>query len=108
MTSCACPASSLTAVQFAHGVVMQRCRSHELATWTVNGRRADTRTVRGLLKDLFVESRGQRRDSAPAHASRVVRRDVPVPVDALAGLQDDDLLTALLNARGLQGSWVTA
>ena len=108
MTSCACPASSLTAVQFAHGVVMQRCRSHELATWTVDGRRADTRTVRGLLKDLFVETRCQRRTPSPRALPVAVPAQATAAVDVLDGLAADDLLTALLNARGVQGRWATA
>lgn len=112
MTSCACPTSRLTSVQFTHGVVMQRCQAHELATWTVDGRRADARTVRGRLKDVFVESRGQRRTAAPARTPRVAQPAVPAhpagAVAAMAQAPDDDLLTALLNARGLTGSWATA
>jgi hypothetical protein len=112
MNSCACPASSLTSVAFAHGVVMQRCRSHELQSWTVNGRRTDAGTVRGLLKDLFIETRGQRRSTSPIQAQKVVHLDVPsyestssdVALDAGA----DERLTALLRSRGLQGSWAVA
>ena len=116
MNSCACPASSVTSVAFAHGVVMQRCRAHELQTWTVEGRRTDASTVRTLLKDLFVETRGQRRSTSPIPAQQVITLPDPssasltsefssdVALDAGA----DERLTALLRSRGLQGSWAVA
>jgi len=117
MNSCACPASRLTSVAFAHGVVMQRCRSHELQTWTVNGRRTDAGAVRSLLKDLFVETRGQRRSTSPIPAQQVITLPAApssagltsefssdVALDAGA----DERLTALLRSRGLQGSWAVA
>ena len=113
MNSCACPASSLTSVAFAHGVVMQRCRSHELQTWTVDGRKTDARTVRTLLKDLFIETRGQRRSTSPAASPQsVVHLDVPSQAstssDVALGAGADERLTALLRSRGLQGSWAVA
>ena len=113
MSTCSCPRSSLTSVAFAHGVMMQRCRAHELQAWTVEGRPADDATVRRLLKDLFVESRGRRgRSTSPAPARTVVHLDLPaqeqvfsdVALDAGADAQ----LTALLRSRGLQGSWAVA
>ena len=106
MSTCACPASSLTSVSFAHGVVMQRCGSHELQTWTVNGRRTDGRAVRGLLKDLFVETRGQRRPAAELPTHQVARSGARTHVAPDA--TTDERLTALLNARGVQGSWAIA
>ena len=110
MNSCACPASRLTSVAFAHGVVMQRCRAHETQTWTVNGRPADGRTVRSLLKDLFVETRGLTRTSRPAPAQKVVapsaQRNAEREEEVTPGL--DEQLTALLRARGLQGSWAVS
>ena len=112
MNSCACPASSLTSVEFAHGVVMQRCRSHELQTWTVDGRRTDARTVRRLLKEVFVETRGRTRSTSPSRAPRVAHLDVPTygdPSSEVAlGAGADERLTALLRSRGLQGSWSVA
>ena len=117
MNRCACPASSLTSLEFAHGVVMQRCMSHEQQSWTVDGRLADARTVRSLLKDLFVEARGQRRSTVGARPRRVGHLNAPARdrttsgapaagVDVDAGA--DEQLTALLRARGLQGSWAVA
>ena len=103
MTRCACPASTLTSVAFASGVAMQRCPSHELQSWTVDGRPTDARTARRLLQALFVESRGQRRSGAPAS-----RRTIPPAQPAAPARHSDEDLTALLNARGLPGTWSVA
>ena len=106
MNSCACPASRLTSVAFAHGVVMQRCRSHETQAWTVNGRPAAAPAVRSLLKDLFIETRGRTRTSRPAPVQPVAAPRAERAADPTAGL--DEQLTALLRARGMQGSWAVA
>ncbi len=111
MSTCICAPAHLTSVAFAHGIVMQRCRVHELQIWTQDGRATDARTVRTLLKDLFVETRGTRATS-PATRRDDVHLDVPsqdhafsdVALDAGA----DEALTALLRSRGLQGSWAVA
>jgi hypothetical protein len=114
MDTCSCAPASLTCVTFARGIVMRRCPAHEVQSWTVDGSRTDAATARGLLKDVFVELRGQRvRSSSPAPTPRVLHLDVPsydddpsTEVALPAGA--DERLTALLNARGLQGSWATA
>ena len=114
MDTCSCAPATLTCVTFARGVVMRRCRRHELQTWTVDGRRTDAETARGLLRDLFVEMRGERaRSTSPAPTPRVLHLEVPsydddpsAEVALPAGA--DERLTALLNSRGLQGSWAVA
>ena len=111
MSTCACAPSSRTSVAFAHGIVLQRCSAHELQTWTQDGRATDAPTVRRLLKDLFVETRGTR--STPPRARPAVlplglpaqsRPSSDVALDA----GTDEALTALLRSRGLQGSWSVA
>lgn len=111
MSTCVCPPAHLTAVGFAHGIVMQRCRVHELQTWTQDGRPTDADAVRSLLRDLFVETRGAR---ATSPVSRPAAGSVPsasqshasseVALDAGA----DEALTTLLRSRGLAGSWGVA
>lgn len=111
MSTCVCAPAHLTSVAFQHGIVMQRCRRHELQTWTQDGRPTDAVTVRTLLKDLFVETRGAR-SSSPAARPAPMRLTLParshpsseVALDAGA----DQALTALLRSRGLQGSWAVA
>lgn len=108
MTTCACPATSLASLRFADGLVMLRCASHELQTWYVDGRPAERHEVLPALKDLFVDRRGERR-STPAPARRVVRLSEPVAYDAGPADTDDSArLTALLQARGLSGTWAVA
>lgn len=89
---------------------MQRCTSHELQTWTVDGRTADAGTVRSLLKDVFVETRGQRRSILPVPAQKVGRVQAPSYERASSDVDLDagDRLTALLRFRGLQGTWAVA
>lgn len=111
MNTCSCAPAHLSSVAFAHGIVMHRCRRHELQQWTQDGRPTDARTVRTLLKDLFVETRGAR-STSPVDRPAAVRLTVPaqshtsskVALDAGA----DEALTALLRSRGLQGSWSVA
>jgi hypothetical protein len=111
MNSCACPPATLTSVAFAHGIVMQRCVSHEQQTWILDGRPIDSATVRPALKDLFIQQRDLRqrpRSAAPRrHAVPLVPTPTPVVQHPAADPRADDL-TALLNARGLQGSWSVA
>lgn len=111
MSTCICAPAHLTCVAFAHGIVMQRCRVHELQKWTLDGRATDARTVRTLLKDLFVETRGTRSTSpatrpAPVSLTLPVQSHTSSEVALDAGT--DEALTSLLRARGLQGSWAVA
>jgi hypothetical protein len=111
MSTCVCAPAHLTSVAFAHGIVMSRCRVHDLQTWTQDGRLTDPRTVRTLLKDLFLETRGTRATS-PGTRPAPPRPSVPtqehgvseVVLDAGA----DEALTALLRSRGMNGSWAVA
>ena len=107
MTSCACPASTLTSLRFADGLVMLRCGAHEQQAWFVDGRQAEQHEVLPALRDLFTVRRGERRESLrPAPRPRVVQLQEPeAPV--LEG-DDSERLTALLRARGLSGSWAVA
>ena len=109
MNTCACAPAARTSVAFAHGIVMHRCRVHELLTWTVEGRPVETSDVRGQLKDLFVEERGQQRRASGPAADKVIR--LSAPLERTAPADDatvDEQLTALLRSRGVQGSWATA
>lgn len=114
MSTCICAPAHLTSVSFAHGIVMQRCRQHELQTWTKDGRATDAGTVRTLLKDLFVETRGtrsratspERRPAAPVAFTLPAQDHASSEVAMDAGA--DEALTALLRSRGLQGSWAVA
>ena len=111
MSTCICAPAHLTSVAFAHGIVMQRCRLHELQTWTKDGQATDARTVRTLLKDLFVETRGTRSTSPVARRTNV---QLTLPAqdhtssEVAMGAGADEALTALLRSRGLQGSWAVA
>ena len=101
MSTCSCAPAHRTSVAFAHGIVMQRCRAHDLQTWTHHGRPTDAGTVRTLLKDLFVEQRGTR-SGMPRHVPRIHRAPVvrtPAPEDAIA---------AVLRAHGVEGTWSIA
>ena len=111
MSTCVCAPAHLTSVAFAHDIVMQRCQRHELLTWTKDGRPTDTRTVRTLLKDLFVETRGARSTSPvarPATPALTVPAQSHPSSDVALGAGADEALTSLLRSRGLQGSWSVA
>lgn len=113
MSTCACAPAHCTTVAFSHGIVLQRCWQHDLQTWTLDGRATDARTVRGLLKDLFVETRGVRtRSTSPVRGRTAAPLTVPAPgnvfSDVALGAGADAALTALLRSRGLQGSWSVA
>lgn len=100
MTSCACPESTLTSLTFADGVVLVRCRVHELQTWVVEGRAMGTDAALPVLKDLFVEHRGKGGRPRAVPRKAPVRAPREMPAAAV-----DERLTKLLNARGLPGSW---
>lgn len=111
MSTCDCAPAHLTSVAFAHGIVMRRCGRHELQTWTQDGSPTDADTVRTLLKDLFVETRGRRSTSPTA---RPAPPSLTLPVqshpasDVALDAGADEALTRLLRSRGLQGSWSVA
>ena len=101
MSTCACPRATLTSLTFADGIVLVRCRAHEQQTWVVDGRPMTAAAALPVLKDLFVEQRGKGR------RPRSVRRKPPAapPREAMPDTVVDERLTALLNARGVPGSW---
>lgn len=110
MTRCQCPATSLTSVRFADGLVMVRCSAHEQQAWLVDGQPAEKHQVLPALKDLFVDRRGERSTSRrTASKQRVVRLPETTPYEAVPADADDSArLTALLHARGLSGTWAVS
>jgi hypothetical protein len=113
MSTCGCAPATLTSVAFANGVVLQRCRTHEVQTWTGGDRATSGTAPLPALKDLFVQERGHgKRPAAAARRARVARPAAPRPAAAAPDVRpeapSDDLLTALLNARGLSGAWTVA
>lgn len=105
MTTCACPATSLASLRFADGLVLLRCSAHEQQTWYVDGRPAERHEVLPVLKELFVDRRGERAGRR-APARQVVQ--LPEAAPAVPEKADNARLTALLQARGLSGTWVVA
>lgn len=106
MPSCTC--ADHTSVVFTTGVVLLRCSTHDSQTWRVRGRTATRAVAVAALRDAFQERSGggQRRRPAP-RPSGVPARIVALP-DATTPVPSAEALTALLNARGLAGSWATA
>ena len=113
MSSCPCPRTALAAVTFDNGAVLLRCPSHEEQRWLVEGREVSTTDALALLRDSFVAGRS-RRPQPGTRRHRIVRMpDTPAvdPYPETPQLSGDDAsadLTALLNARGLSGSWAVA
>lgn len=118
MSSCSCSPESLVSVTFRNGTVLLRCPAHEIQRWLVDGRPVAVPTALDGLRSLFVEHRGVRAapQPAPAAAERpAADRVIQLPRAAAAAQSpqdparvDDAALTALLNARGLTGSWAVA
>ncbi|MCW2679893.1 MAG: hypothetical protein JWM62_1294 [Frankiales bacterium] len=111
MTSCACPAASLTSLRFADGLVMLRCAAHEQQAWFVDGRAAERHEVLPALRDLFVDRRRGERSAGRVRPARprVLQMQEPAPHEVVPVEADDsERLTALLRARGLSGSWAVA
>lgn len=123
MSLCSCPPDALTSVAFADGTVLLRCGAHERQAWLVDGEPAPRQAALDGLRALFTEQRYQRarrpRRPRPAVVDLVVPAPRMVPpavvrldpprVDAhQRDRRDGELLTALLQARGLPGTWAVA
>lgn len=118
MSSCTCTDDALTRVTFGNGTVLLRCPAHEAQRWLVDGRPAETRSAMAGLRELFVEQRSARarRAAPPRRRGSVIRlpepprttRDSAPPTTAGTPRVDDDSLNALLQARGLSGTWAIA
>ena len=100
MSPCTCAVPDLTAVRFAQDVVLLRCTRHEQQAWTVDGRPATAARAHAVLREVFEDGRTRRHTPRVAPHARVVQL---VPPASTA-----EALTALLNARGLAGSWAVA
>ena len=113
MSSCSCPRTALTAVTFDGGAVLLRCLAHEQQSWVVDGREVTASDAMALLRDSFVAGRS-RRPAPGTRRHKVVRMPDTPAVDPYpqtpqpTGRGADADLTALLNARGLSGSWAVA
>ena len=101
MSPCTCAAAGLTAVRFVQDVVLLRCTHHEQQAWTVDGRPATAAQAHAVLREAFEDGRTRRGARRAAPRERVVQlvSSPATPAEAL---------TALLNARGLVGSWSVA
>ena len=125
MLPCGCARPALISLTFGPGIVLLRCAAHETQSWLVDGAETGTADALASLKTLFVERRGRRQPATDgaAHPRRRrtdvradVRADVPAQpaarpaaLPAVVDLGDADArLTALLQARGLSGSWSIA
>jgi len=105
MRTCTCPESALTCVRIADTVVLLRCSAHDVQRWAVDGAPAGREDVLRRLRRVFNDRRGRDRSPRPAPRPRVVR--LPEPAVPLTGSPAEQL-TALLRARGLDGSWSLA
>lgn len=108
MSPCTCAVHELTAVRFAQDVVLLRCARHEQQAWTVAGRPASAARAHAVLRAVFDEGRSRRgqRRTTPRH--HVVRLTPAPPPATTAEATTAEALTALLHARGLEGSWSLA
>jgi hypothetical protein len=103
-STCTCTRSQLTTVRFAHEVVLLRCARHEQQFWTVGGRPASASRAHDVLREVFVEGRARRGGRRVPSPRRGVQLVPPSPAPAATAQS----LTALLNARGVEGSWAVA
>ena len=106
MPSCPCAPADLTRVRIADAVELLRCSAHDLQRWVVDGEPVGREAVLHRLRGVFDDRRGERRSSRLAPPLPAVVR-LPEPAAALAGTADEQL-TALLRARGIEGSWALA
>lgn len=111
MSTCPCSSHALVLVTFDNGTALLRCPAHETQRWLVDGRPADSTEALSALRELFVQERTERRSRRRARTRpRVIRLPEPAPVQQVTpplGV-DDASLTALLQARGLSGTWAIA
>lgn len=113
MSPCRCPRVALAAVTFDNGAVLLRCPSHEQQRWLVEDREVSTTDALALLRDAFVAGRSRRPEPGTRRHEVVRMPDTPAvdPYPETPRLSGNDAsadLTALLNARGLTGSWAVA
>ena len=116
MSSCSCRPDAQVSVTFVNGTVLLRCLAHETHSWLVDGRPVTVQVALNGLRSLFVEARATRGTRQPARSGRVISLPEPAPAAcspspaaATSPTQvDDEALTALLNSRGLTGSWAVA
>ena len=110
MSTCDCAPGTLTSFAFSNGVVLQRCLLHEVQSWTGADRSASGTAPLTALKDLFVQERGHWKRPVPPPRAAAPAPRPPAPREHVvpADPPTDDLLTALLNARGLTGAWAVA
>ncbi len=107
MTNCPCPGR--TSVAFSTGVELRRCSTHDTQSWLVDGELAEATVAVAALRVGFQELRGSSMRRGPAaRTSGVPPRVVTLPPDRAPAAPSAAALTALLHARGLQGSWATA
>lgn len=104
MPSCTC--ADRTSVVFTTGVELLRCSAHDSQTWRVRGRTATRAVAVAALRDAFQDRTAAPRRRPVPRPSGVPARVVTLP-DAAAPVPSAEALTALLNARGLAGSWAT-
>lgn len=118
MSPCACISTDMTPIVFANGTVLLRCLSHDTHRWSVGGATVDTAHALRALGELFGEHRDANRRTAPVPAARTaaaaprnviaLERTAHRAAAAVLGDGADAELTALLHARGLNGSWAVA
>lgn len=122
MSMCPCSPSSLTAVTFENGIVLQRCGMHDVQGWVVAGEATDRDEVLANLRGVFSVRNDQRRRDRAAVARTATpvapATAPPAPVapataaaptpEMLRATNPDEQLTALLQARGLPGAWAVA
>lgn len=102
-----CTCADRTAVVFTTGVELLRCSTHDTQTWRVHGRPTTRAVAVAALRDAFqVRTFSEPRRRPAPRRSGVPERVVALP-DASAPVPSAEALTALLNARGLAGTWAT-
>lgn len=113
MSSCTCTDATEATVSFHNGTVLLRCAAHERSRWLVDGREVPTAVAVAGLRELFRTERIQRQQRKEPRR-QVVRLPEPRTVEPYevpaepAAAPDGALLTALLHAHGVSGTWAVA